>query len=166
MPTRHPDPPSIAMPEFSDEQLRAIADYVEAAGRSRASGQPQGEFNEVDYLMGAAAVWFALGRQDRLPGAWVFAPLANQSAIDLPDTDPLVHVVVEPRPKVGARSPRRPGPRLTIYRSRYRDEADTHVSYLHEQGDEGAMLLLDQPVRRALPERVSNALDAESEAMP
>src|SRR5262252_3998609 len=127
MPTRHPDPPSIAMPEFSDEQLRAIADYVEAAGRSRASGQPQGEFNEVDYLMGAAAVWFALGRQDRLPGAWVFAPLANQSAIDLPDT---------------------------------------HVSYLHEQGDEGAMLLLDQPVRRALPERVSNALDAESEAMP
>jgi hypothetical protein len=76
-----PDPPSIPMPAFSQEQRDAYVAYVEGCGKARARAQGK-LFSEVDFLMGASAVFFALKQNGMIPGGWVFGPLSGRSVLD------------------------------------------------------------------------------------
>ena len=39
--------------------------------------------NEVDFFMGASAVFFMLKAQDKLPSSWLLCPMSDQSIIPL-----------------------------------------------------------------------------------
>ena len=78
-----PDYPSTALPEFSDEQITALVDYMTAAGKARAHAQGA-DFSEFDYLSGCMATLVAVGREDRIPVTWLFEAFPGYSPLDLP----------------------------------------------------------------------------------
>jgi len=68
------------------DQVKEILTFVHAKGFDRR--RAQGQMNEPDYVAGAAAWLFALGCQDLLPAAWVFAPLTGRNIFREPPQDP------------------------------------------------------------------------------
>lgn len=147
-----PDAPSIEMPTFSPEQLTALIDYMEAAGKGRA-GTQGADFSEADYLAGCMATLFALGRQDKIPAGWIFEMFAGNSPLGVPTLDQQVYLVVD-------RKVRGSGT-VTVYRDRV--EATEHADHLNEREDFRAFLL-QEPIRHVLRPDVAAALQAADEA--
>ena len=144
------DQPVEGLPTFTDEQIKALVDYMEAAGKSR--GRAQGaDFSEADYLAGCMTTLFALGKQDKIPAGWIFTIMAGRSPLGLPDLDKNVWVVYDP-------TPRRDAERVTLYRDK--STASEHVDFLADQGND-RVLLLCLPARHELPPAILKALDAE-----
>jgi hypothetical protein len=102
-----PDHPSTVLPEFSDEQITALVDCMTAAGKARAHAQGA-DFSEFDYLSGCMATLVAVGRQDRIPVAWIFDAFADRSPLDLPS--PSQEVVERPGVKRRGKQSSAPSP--------------------------------------------------------
>ena len=86
IPLNGQEAPIRALPD--DPEWHDIVDFIEAHGRQREafrSNQPGG-FNDVDYIAGAAAVFFALGWNERIPARWIFGPLGGKSPFRDPPT--------------------------------------------------------------------------------
>lgn len=67
--------------EITDENRNEIADVIEKYGRERRSLLGE-DFNEIDYLCGAMAVFEAVGAWDKVPPNWVIFPMVGLSAIE------------------------------------------------------------------------------------
>ena len=145
--------PVPGLPTFTDEQIKALTDYLVAAGKSRGREQ-RADFSEADYLAGCMATLFALGRQDKIPAGWIFEIMAGGSPLGLPDLDKDVWVVYDP-------FPRKEQERVTLYTNKA--TASEHVDFLYEHEHDSALLLC-LPARHALHPTVLKALDDEDEA--
>jgi hypothetical protein len=141
-----PEDAGFTPPLFSDEQVHALADFVEAHGKARARMQGS-SFEEYDFLAGAMTMWFALHLQNRMPASWVFSAFANKSALDITVSDRQVHVVM-------AGQLRQP---VAVYANRH--VAQEHVEHLWRQGDEHAFVATE-PARTGLSEKTAAAIEA------
>lgn len=135
------------LPEFTDDQVKSLVEYMTNAGKARARAQGA-DFSEVDFLVGCMTTLFALGKQNKIPGSWIFKPMAGQSPLDLPDLDQSAYVVYDGR-NVDS---------LTLYK--HHSEAAEHAQYLEEHGHPEAVFY-KLPVRHKLEPKIERALNEE-----
>lgn len=64
-------------PKLNKAQIEHIINYVTERGISRSHVQGD-RFSDVDFAMGAAAVFFALELQEHIPAAWIFCPMSGE----------------------------------------------------------------------------------------
>lgn len=64
--------------KFTKEEIEEIVNYVNERGASRQKVQGK-DFNDVDFAMGAASVFFALGLNEHIPVKWIFNPMSNKA---------------------------------------------------------------------------------------
>lgn len=62
-----------------DYYVNAVHYYLLKRILSGATRTPEGE---VDFLMGAMVVFFAFGRNEEVPGSWIFQPLCGKRFAD------------------------------------------------------------------------------------
>ena len=72
--------PVVSRAPLTEEEFVALRDCVAEHGRRRRARQKT--FNEVDFLCGAMAVFFAVGWADKIPANWIFGPLMNRSILE------------------------------------------------------------------------------------
>lgn len=146
MTDRVPEDAGFTPPLFSDEQVRALADFVEAHARLRAGAQGS-DFNEADYITGAMSMWFALHLQNRMPAKWIFGFLSGGTALDIEVPDRDVYVVM-------AGKLRQP---VAVYANRH--VAQEHVEHLWRTGDDDAFVATEKALSKLKP-RVAEAIEA------
>ena len=150
-----PEDAGFTPPLFSDAQIDAIVDFITAHGRARARAQGS-LFNEVDFLAGAMTWFFALKMNGKIPAVWVFAPMRDESALDVTVPDGHVYVVMAGK----LRQPQ------AIYKNRR--EAQEHVEQLWREGDEDAHIageLVRQAVVPRVQERIDRYFDEEEQSL-
>jgi hypothetical protein len=75
------DEPVIQPDEPTKEEFQELYAFIGKAGIERRRSQGRDRFDECDFIAGAMAMFFALGWQGHMPGAWVFNPLAGKSPL-------------------------------------------------------------------------------------
>jgi hypothetical protein len=141
-----PEEAGFTPPLFSNEQVHAMAEFVETHGRSRARAQGS-DFSEFDYLAGAMSMFFALKLQNRMPARWVFDAFTGRSPLDIEVPDRQVYVVMEGKLRQAR----------AIYKNRH--VAQEHVEQLWREGDDAAFVATER-ARSALESRVQARIDA------
>jgi len=141
-----PEDAGFTPPLFSDEQTRAIIDFIETHGRARARTQGS-DFSEADYLAGAMSLFFIMHLQNKLPASWIFTTWRGESPLGVSTPDREVYVVV-------AGKLRQP---MAVYADRH--VAQEHVEQLWRQGDENAFVATE-PARTKLEPKIAARIEA------
>jgi len=69
---------------LTDEECKALHEFATEAGEQRARrGLLE---SEADFLAGVLCAFFAFGRADKVPAAWVFGPLTGRKVFG-PDAE-------------------------------------------------------------------------------
>lgn len=73
-------------PKLTDEQLLSLKEYVEQAALDRKKTLGD-DAHLVDFCLGAAAVYYWLEQQDRIPPLWILGPMTGREPVAISEQE-------------------------------------------------------------------------------